>query len=107
MRRHYHKFGAIATVRDGHKFPSKLEASYYDHLVLQQKAGLVVFFVRQVPFHLPGNTKYTVDFQVFYADGRIRFIDTKGKETREFIRAKKQVEALYPVEIEVVKRGDF
>lgn len=97
-----HKFNAIQTIRDGHKFPSKKEAFYYDHLVMAQRVGAVLFFLRQVPFHLPGNIKYTVDFQVFYRNGDIRFIDVKGFQTKDFKRNKKQVEALYPVEIEVI-----
>lgn len=106
-RFHTHKFGAVQVTRDGIKFPSKLEASYYDHLVFQQSIGLVLFFHRQVSFDLGGGTKYSCDFQVFYADGRIRYIDTKGNITKEFTKAKKQVEARYPVTIEVVKKGDF
>ncbi len=102
-----HKFNAKPTVNDGIRFDSKLEASYYEHLKWLQHQGEVVFFLRQTAFHLPGNTKYSADFQVFYADGSVRFFDCKGHETKAFIRAKKQVEALYPVIIEVIKRGDF
>ena len=81
-------------------FASKKEARYYDELKLRQKAGEVLFFLRQAPFHLPGNTKYVVDFVEFLSDGAVRFVDVKGHRTKEFIRAKKQVEALYPIEIE-------
>ena len=107
MTRHHHKFGAKKTVRDGIKFPSKLEALYYDRLKLLQMAGEVVFFLRQVPFHLPGGVTYRVDYQVFYAAGNVEFIDVKGLETRAFIDKKKMVESLYPIEITVVKRGEF
>lgn len=102
MKRLKHKFRAMRTERDGIKFPSKKEANYYDMLKILQKGGIVLFFLRQVPFHLPGNIKYTVDFQVFYTNGDIRFIDVKGYKTKDFIRNKKQVEALYPVIIKVV-----
>ena len=54
----------------------------------------------QVPFHLPGNVKYVVDFQVFMTDGTVKFIDVKGHRTPQYIAKKKMVEALYPVEIE-------
>jgi hypothetical protein len=97
-----HKYRAIQTVNDGIKFPSKREANYYQELKLRQKAGEIVFFLRQVPFHLPGNITYRVDFQEFHSDGTIHFIDVKGKKTKEFIMKKKMVENLYPVEIEVV-----
>lgn len=98
-----HKFGAVATKRDGHNFPSKLEASYYDQLKLRVRAGEVVFFLMQVPFHLPGGVKYVVDFQEFWADGTVHFVDTKGAETSDFKVKKRMVEALYPAQIEVVK----
>ena len=99
MRIHRHKFRAKQTVRDGFKFASKKEARYYDELKLKQKANIVLFFLRQVPFHLPGNVRYVVDYQVFYTNGTVEFIDVKGHRTKEFIRNKKMVEALYPITI--------
>ena len=94
-----HKFGAIQTIRDGMKFPSKREARYYDQLKLEVKTGLVSFFLRQVPFHLPGGIKFVLDFLVFRSDGTVELIDTKGRRTPQYIDKKKLVEALYPVEI--------
>lgn len=99
-----HKFNAKKTECDGIRFDSKLEASFYMHLKLQQRAGIVLFFLRQVPIHLPGGTKLVVDFQVFYTDGSCRFLDTKGVETPEFKIKKREVEALYPIEIETIRR---
>lgn len=95
-----HKFRAQPTIRDGMHFASKKEARYYDRLKIMVKADIVLFFLRQVPFHLPGGVKYSVDFQVFYKNGDIKFIDVKGHRTKDFIRNKKMVEALYPVKIE-------
>lgn len=97
--RHRHKFGAVQTIRDGMKFPSKREARYYDQLKFEVKAGLVSFFLRQVPFHLPGGVKFVLDFLVFRSDGTVELIDTKGRRTQQYIDKKKLVEALYPVEI--------
>lgn len=102
-----HKFRAKPVEDDGQHFSSKLEWSFYKHILLLQKTGLILFFLRQIPFHLPGGAKYVTDFQIFYTDGTIRFIDVKGMETSEFILKKKLVEAIYPVTIEVIKRGDF
>ena len=99
-----HKFKAKKVEHDGIKFPSKLECNYYLQLKIRQRIGEVIFFLRQVPFHLPGNTKYVVDFQEFHSDGTVHFVDTKGMETKEFIRNKKMVEAIYPITIEVVKK---
>lgn len=43
-----------------------------------------------------------MDFQEFHASGEVRFVDVKGMETKDFIMKKKMVEALYPVEIQIV-----
>lgn len=102
-----HKFNAKEVEYDGIKFDSKLESSYYLYLKQLKQMGEVLFFLRQVPIHLLGGTKLVVDFQVFYSDGSCRFIDTKGIETTDFLIKKREVEALYPFEIEVIKRGDF
>jgi len=101
-KRQKHKFNAIPIVRDGIRFDSKKEGHYYDTLKLRVMSGEVVMFLRQVPFHLPGNVTYRVDFQEFHANGEVKFIDVKGMETKEFIMKKKMVESLYPITIEVV-----
>jgi len=100
--RHKHKFNAVPSEVDGIRFDSKKEARYYVNLKLRVKAGEVVFFLRQTPFHLPGGVTYRVDFQEFHADGTIHFVDVKGMKTKDFIMKKKMVENLYPVEIEIV-----
>ena len=92
----------MKTERDGIKFDSKKEAQYYDELKIRVKANEVLFFLRQVPFDLPGNVRYRVDFVEFLVDGNVRFIDVKGMKTKDFIMKKKQVESLYPVTIEVI-----
>jgi hypothetical protein len=102
-----HKFKAKPVKDDEHHFPSKLEWAYYNRLKVLQQAGHVLFFLRQVPFHLPGGVKYVIDFVEFHASGDVRFTDVKGLETNEFIAKKKMVEALYPVTIDVVKRENF
>jgi|ERR1700684_1387270 len=107
MKRFGHKFKSKPIVEDCHHFPSTLEWKYFKHLQLLQKSGEVVFFLRQVPFHLPGGVKYVVDYQVFYSDGRCSFVDIKGFETSEFKIKQKIVQDLYPVEIEIIKKKDF
>ena len=94
-----HKFNAVQTEVGGIKFPSKKEAAYYADLKLLQRSGELLFFLRQVPFDLPGNVKYRLDFMEFWADGRIEFSDTKGLDTPLSKTKRKQVEALYPVKI--------
>lgn len=107
MRKFGHKFKAKRVDDNGDKFPSTLEWKYFKHLQLLQKSGEVVFFLRQVPFHIPGGVKYVVDYQVFYADGSVSFVDVKGFSTETFRIKSKIVEDLYPVKIEIVKEGDF
>lgn len=94
-----HKFFAQPTETDGIKFPSKKEARHYNELKLLQRAGEVLFFLRQVPFHLPGGIRYVVDFVVFKTTGEVEFQDVKGVVTKEYKTKKALVESLYPVEI--------
>jgi len=102
-----HKFHAKPDNRDGFRFDSQAEARYYDQLKLRQKAGEVLFFLRQVPFHLPGNIKYVADYLVFFTDGACEVCDVKGAQVgsawQMFQTKKKLVEQHYPVEIRVVK----
>jgi len=102
VKRHRHKFNAKPVEHDGIRFDSKKEGSRYEDLKLLKKAGQVLFFLRQVPFDLPGNVKYRVDFQIFWNDGSISFEDVKGMRTPQYIMKKKMVESLYPVTIEEV-----
>jgi hypothetical protein len=98
-KRLQHKFNNVITERDGLKFRSKKEAEYYDQLKMLQKAGEIIFFLRQPRFDLPGGVTYSADFVVYKTNGEVEFIDTKGHRTKDYIRNKKMVEALYPVKI--------
>jgi hypothetical protein len=97
-----HKYKAVKTECDGIKFDSKKEARYYSELKLRVAAGEVVFFLRQVPFDLPGGVKYRLDFMEFRTDGTVHCIDVKGYSTAGYKAKKRQVEALYPIKIEEV-----
>ena len=94
-----HKFRAIATELDGIKFSSKKESKRYVGLKLLQQSGELLFFLRQVPFHLPANVKYVCDFLCFWKDGTVTIEDVKGIKTPMYILKKKQVEAIYPIKI--------
>jgi len=103
-----HKYGAVKTTTNCIKFDSKLEAAYYNHLLILKRVGEIILFLRQPVFHLPGATTYRADFQIFWKSGDVTFEDVKGVLTKEFIKNKKQVEDIYkPIEIIVVKKGDF
>lgn len=97
-----HKYHAVRCEYDGLKFPSKKEGQRYQELKLMRDIGTVVMFLRQPSFDIPGGVKYSADFLVFWADGNVSVEDVKGVQTKEFIRNKKIVEALYPVKIEVI-----
>jgi len=99
-----HKFNAQAVVRDGHRFPSKLEAAYCGRLDILKEAGEVLFYLRQVPFALPGGTTYRADYLVFYADGTCDVVDVKGVDTPVSKMKRNQVEALYPLKITIVTK---
>ena len=102
-RKIWHKYHASPTAVDGLRFDSKAEAGRYADLKLLQQAGEVVFFLRQVPFDLPGGVKYKADFMIFWADGSVTVEDVKGYDTPQSRLKRRQVEALYPVKIELVR----
>ena len=97
------KYNNIRTEYKGVSYASKSEASRAQALDRLKEAGQVKYWLRQVPFFLPGNIKYISDFMIVWNDGQITYEDVKGMQTQVFKNKKKQVEALYPVKIEVVK----
>lgn len=98
------KFNAQAVVRDGHRFPSKLEAAYCGRLDILKEAGEVLFYLRQIPFHLPAGIVYRADYLVFYADGNCDVVDCKGMDTPNSRMKRAQVEALYPLKITIINK---
>lgn len=102
-RRKYHN---VPTTVDGIRFDSKREAQYYQRLCLEREAGVIEYFLRQVPLHLPGGTKLVVDFVVFARDERgclsVRYVDAKGRQTDLFRVKRREVEHHYPITVELV-----
>lgn len=94
-----HKFNAIRIEHDGIKFSSKKEGQRYKQLKELRDSGEVIFFLRQVPFHLSGGVKYICDFVVFWSNGNVTIEDVKGLRTPVYIAKKKMVEATYPIKI--------
>lgn len=95
------KYGNVRTVVDGITFDSKREAEHYVALKAMRAAGAVLWFTRQVPFYLPGKTKYVADFVVAFADGRAEVQDVKSEGTKTAIynMKRKQVREIHNVEI--------
>lgn len=105
------KYGASATVVDGIRFDSKLEARVYEQLQAAVARGEVTYFLRQVPLHLPGGVRYVVDFQAFRAYGgsnvcQVRYFDAKGVDTPTGKAKRRIAEATHRIHVELVTRDD-
>jgi hypothetical protein len=100
------KYRAQATLVDGIRFASKAEARRYGELCLARQTGLVKYFLRQVPLHLPLAFKYVVDFVVFWANGDVTYEEVKGCRTQLYRLKKRSVEMYYPIKITEISYGD-
>ena len=107
---------------DGILFDSTLEMRRYKELKLLKAAHQIAYFLRQVPFHLPGGISARIDFMVVYvAVGGsqahvIEYEDCKagmGKRSkgryndadRVGVNKRKQIKALYGVEVKLVTKA--
>lgn len=97
------KYGNVPTKVDGKRFDSKLEARRYQALTLLWKAGEILWFLRQVPFDLPGGRKYRADFLVVWKGQRVTVEDCKGMDTAMSKLKRDQVEEIYGITIELVR----
>lgn len=101
------KYKNEPVVIDGMRFDSKLEGRRYEELKALQRVGKIRYFLRQVPFHLPGNLRFVVDFQIHWGsglfDGGVTYEDAHGADTRIKTMKLKQVKALYGVEVRLVR----
>ena len=110
------KYNAIPTIYNGATYPSKAEARKAQELDLMVKAGEIDFYLRQVPFLLPGNITYRADFVTFTGDKAsnikmpdscqfvVTVIEVKGFSTPSWRMKYKLFKASYPnLSIEIVK----
>jgi hypothetical protein len=95
------KYNAKPTTVDGIRFDSKREAAYYCQLKLRVHFKEVAYFLRQVPIHLPGGTRLVVDFLEVHTDGSLHYVDVKGRETDAFKIKRREIQAVYPIVIEL------
>lgn len=93
-----HKYGSIPCERNEIKFPSKLERSCYDQLIELKKRGEILFFLRQIPFDLPGGYTHRVDYCVFSND-HVIFIEAKGRDLSVGKIKRLQTEELFGITI--------
>jgi hypothetical protein len=98
------KYHNHPTTVDGIRFDSKKEARFYEQLKIRKALGEVSYWLRQVPVHLPGGSRYVVDFLVIYTDEQLapEYIDVKGRETQVFRLKKREIEHHYPIRIKCV-----
>ena len=68
-------------------------------LLAAKKSGELLFFLREVRIDLPGGIIYRLDFQEFWANGDIVWMDVKGMSTQVYKIKKKLVETNYPFKI--------
>lgn len=71
--------------------------------MLARRSGDLLFFMREIPFRLPGGVRYYVDFVEFWKDGSVVFTEVKGMETDTWKIKKRLVESLFPIKIQVIK----
>ena len=100
------KYGSRKVEVDGIKFDSAKEAKRYKELLILQKAGEIYEIELQPPFILQEAYKrlgksirpiiYRADFRVYWKDGRVQVIDTKGYMTPEYKLKKKMLLFKYP-----------
>lgn len=101
------KYNSTRVINREVKFDSTLEASYYEHVLMLERTKILSYHLRQVPFRLPGGVKYLVDFALFYPNGMVRYVDVKGVLTQTSRIKIKQVQAIFPVVIELMTRQDM
>jgi len=100
------KYGNKKVTVDGRTFDSVHEARVWTDLNYRVKAGELKCVLRQVPFELPGGIRYFADFVTIAPDMTIEGVyDAKSEITRKnrvYINKRKQVLAIYGIEIKEV-----
>lgn len=96
-----HKYKAKAFWVDNIRFDSTLQAEHYRQLKLLKAAGEISYFLRSVPFHLPGGIRHVVDWMIVRDDHAPLFSDSKGYDVPMGRLKRKQVEELYNVKIKL------
>ena len=85
-------------------YDSKGEARQAEVLDLGITTGLVLWWLPQPVFPLPGEKRsYRGDFLVVWADGRVAVQDFKGVDTPKSKDRRKEVKAHYGLDVEIVR----
>ena len=102
------KYRNVICEADHIKFPSKKHRQHYLLLKALQQAGEIRFFLREIPFDLPGHyengrvIRHYVDFAVCQNDGSFRWAEVKGRDLAIGKLKRAQVEEIYDIKIEVI-----
>lgn len=111
------RYGNVAkrTEYGGVLYDSKAEAHYAANLDIEVAAGTVSLWLRQVTVPLGPDFRTRVDFMVIMPiwmahfpneNQRVKFVEVKGVETREFRKARKLWSKYVPFPLHVIKRGE-
>jgi len=98
------KYGAQrVNLRGWMWFRSKREARYFLEVVEPGLAsGELLLALPEVPIRLPGGTVYRLDWLIVPRGGGVRLVEVKGFRTDVYKAKKRDVEALYGLQIEEV-----
>jgi hypothetical protein len=104
------KYSNVRVTVDGIKFHSKLEAKRYGELKILKATNHIEWFLMQVPISCGGGVTYLVDFMIKWrtsllVEPRITFEDCKGVDTRASSNKRKQVKAIWGIDVELVRAG--
>ncbi len=101
----YHVAPAEDRTYNGKVYASKKEMLQAQGLDYAVKAGKIDFYLEQVPFRLPGETTYRLDFATFKRvedKWEVHFIEVKGKKIRLGEIKRAQTEELFGIHVEVI-----
>jgi len=104
----HNKHGNIICEADRLKFPSKKHRAHYLNLKAMQQNGEIKFFLREVPFDLPGHyengrvVRHYVDFMLCLPNWTYRYQEVKGRDLAMGKLKRIQTEEIYGIRIEVI-----
>lgn len=102
------KYNNVICEADKLKFPSKKHRAHYLTLKAMQQNKEIRFFLREVPFDLPGHfengrvVRHYIDFMLCLPDGTYRYQEVKGRDLAMGKLKRLQTEEIYGIRIEVI-----
>ena len=92
------KYGAIPQKDPdgGQAFPSKLEAKHAAEYRAMVRSGEIFDVGRQVLVNLGAGITWQIDFKIQHNDGSVEYVDSKGKDTPDFLLKEKLFREKFP-----------